>query len=140
MSSAPKDTATSQAVIAVPPSSPSSWEYPFQVGSGLGSSQAGRQAGKSATSQEARISSHNTSTGNDPSQGGNTPSTQAGRQLGVQLGTRPPRPPKGIAHLHRQAALAPGKAPTPYPPIGFPKGLPWKIQTLSWSLTYPANL
>ena len=62
------------------PSSPPFQEYPSQVGSGLGSSQAGKQAGESATSQEASVSSHNTPAGEDPSQAGNTPSTQAGKQ------------------------------------------------------------
>ena len=65
---------------------------------------------------------------------------QAGRQLSAQQGAGSPRPPKGIALLLRQVALAPGKAPTPFPPIGFPKGLPQKNLTLSGSLTYPANL
>ena len=40
---------------------------------------------------------------------------QAGRQLGTKLGTGSPRPPKGIVLLPRQVALAPGKAPTPFP-------------------------
>ena len=128
-----------QAVSTVPPNSPSSQEYPSQVGSGLGSSQAGSQAGESATSQEASISSHSISTGEGPSQAGNNPSTQAGRQaVRHSARCRAPRPPKGIVLLPRQVALVPGKAP--YPPIGFLKGLPQKILTLSGSLTYPANL
>ena len=131
----PWDSATSQAVSTI------SKEW-----GSLAASQAGSQTGshlpRDSTSSQASSAALPSSTParESPSQAGNNPSTQAGRQLGAQLGTEPPRLPKGIVLPPRQLALFPRKALNPLPPIGFPKGLPHKILTQSGSSTYPANL
>ena len=66
---------------------------------------------------------------------------QAGRALCILPGIGHPRLPRRIVLPPRQTVLTPRKATPPLPsPIGFPKGLLMKNLTLSWSLTYPANL
>ena len=113
-----------------PPNSSSFLGSPSQEGSSsqsvhsLVSSQAGRQASTplprdSTTSQEASTSSNNTPSGEGLSQVGNNPltdlvPTQAGRQLGIQLGSGPPhRFPKGTALLLKQVVPVPRKVPLP---------------------------
>ena len=95
------------------------------------------QAGESATSQEANVSSCNTPTGEDPSQAGNNPLTQAGRQA-VRHSARC-RASQGNDATPQASSTSPWEGTHPYPQV-FPKGLPQKILTLSGSLTYPANL
>ena len=61
-----------------------------------GGSQVGSHLPRDSTTSQAGITvpSNNTATREGPSNAGNYPSTQAGRQVGVQLGTGPPGFPR----------------------------------------------
>ena len=109
-----RDSTTSQAVSAVSPNSPPSQENISQEGNSLVSSQAGRQVPTLlGTALLPRKLVTPLLLGKVLPRQAITPQREAGRQLGAQLGSGPPRLPKGIVLLLRQVVLAPGKAPLP---------------------------